>query len=87
MLEADGRFVPNDVRFDAKGRFLLLTGPNMGGKSTYLRTSPFDFDSAQSGSYVPATKAGNRIGRPCLYSSGGSRRPPSRPFDLHDGDD
>ena len=60
VLEADGRFVPNDVRFDAKRRFLLLTGPNMGGKSTYLRTSALITILAQAGSYVPANKA--RIG-------------------------
>ena len=60
VLEADGRFVPNDVRFDAKRRFLLLTGPNMGGKSTYLRTCALISILAQSGSYVPASKA--RIG-------------------------
>jgi DNA mismatch repair protein MutS len=60
VLESDGRFVPNDVRFDAKRRFLLLTGPNMGGKSTYLRTSALIAILAQAGSYVPASKA--RIG-------------------------
>ncbi len=60
VLEADGRFVPNDIKFDAKRRFLLLTGPNMGGKSTYLRTSALITILAQAGSYVPANKA--RIG-------------------------
>ena len=60
VLEADGRFVPNDVRFDAKRRFLLLTGPNMGGKSTYLRTCALISILAQAGCYVPATRA--RIG-------------------------
>jgi DNA mismatch repair protein MutS len=60
VLEADGRFVPNDVRFDAKRRFLLLTGPNMGGKSTYLRTTALISILAQAGSYVPASRA--RIG-------------------------
>ncbi len=60
VLESDGRFVPNDVRFDAKRRFLLLTGPNMGGKSTYLRTNALIAILAQAGSYVPATRA--RIG-------------------------
>ena len=60
VLESDGRYVPNDVRFDAKRRFLLLTGPNMGGKSTYLRTNALIAILAQAGSYVPATRA--RIG-------------------------
>jgi len=52
--------VPNDVKFDTKRRFLLLTGPNMGGKSTYLRTSALITILAQAGSYVPANKA--RVG-------------------------
>ena len=60
VLETDGRFVPNDVRFDSKRRFLLLTGPNMGGKSTYLRTTALISILAQAGSYVPASRA--RIG-------------------------
>ncbi len=60
VLEADGRFVPNDTSFDAKRRFLLLTGPNMGGKSTYLRMVALIAILAQAGSYVPAQRA--RIG-------------------------
>ncbi|MDP6900251.1 MAG: DNA mismatch repair protein MutS [Candidatus Thalassarchaeaceae archaeon] len=60
VLESDGRFVPNDVHFDNKRRFLLLTGPNMGGKSTYLRTTALIAILAQAGSYVPASRA--RIG-------------------------
>lgn len=60
VLEADGRFVPNDVTFDAKRRFLLLTGPNMGGKSTHLRMSALITILAQAGAYVPAERA--RIG-------------------------
>lgn len=60
VLEADGRFVPNGIRFDNKRRFLLLTGPNMGGKSTYLRQTALLTILAQAGSFVPAEKA--RIG-------------------------
>ena len=57
VLESDGRFVPNDVKIDDKSSFLLLTGPNMGGKSTYLRQTALISILAQSGSFVPAEKA------------------------------
>jgi len=57
VLESDGRFVPNDVKMDNKRSFLLLTGPNMGGKSTYLRQTALISILAQSGSFVPAEKA------------------------------
>ncbi len=49
------RFVPNDVALRADGhRFILLTGPNMGGKSTYLRQIGLLTVTAQIGSFVPA---------------------------------
>ena len=52
------RFVPNDVRIDEREhRFLILTGPNMGGKSTYLRQTALLTILAQIGSYVPAREA------------------------------
>ena len=60
VLEGDGRFVPNDISFDKRRKFLLLTGPNMGGKSTYLRQTALITILAQAGSFVPADKA--RIG-------------------------
>jgi len=60
VLESDGRFVPNDASFSSNRRFLLLTGPNMGGKSTYLRMVALIAILAQAGSYVPAQRA--RIG-------------------------
>ncbi len=48
-------FVPNDAHLEAGGhRFILLTGPNMGGKSTYLRQIGLLVIMAQLGSYVPA---------------------------------
>jgi DNA mismatch repair protein MutS len=51
-------FVPNDVALDATGRQLLvLTGPNMGGKSTYLRQVALLALLAQAGSFVPARTA------------------------------
>jgi DNA mismatch repair protein MutS len=60
VLEAQQGFVPNDAIMDEKRRFLLITGPNMGGKSTYLRTVALVSILAQAGSLVPAEKA--RIG-------------------------
>ncbi|MGB2340149.1 MAG: DNA mismatch repair protein MutS [Candidatus Poseidoniaceae archaeon] len=60
VLEAQQGFVPNDVVMDDKRHFLLITGPNMGGKSTYLRTVALVSILAQSGCFVPAAKA--RIG-------------------------
>ena len=48
-------FVPNDLRLEPeRHRFILLTGPNMGGKSTYLRQAGLLAIMAQIGSYVPA---------------------------------
>ena len=58
MEEAgEGRFVPNDLYLDAGGpSLLLLTGPNMGGKSTYLRQAALLAIMAQMGSFVPAER-------------------------------
>ena len=51
-------FVPNDVELDGDGaQVVLLTGPNMGGKSTYLRQVALAVLLAQAGSFVPADEA------------------------------
>ena len=51
------RFVPNDLRLNVSdNRFILLTGPNMGGKSTYLRQAGLLAIMAQIGSFVPAKR-------------------------------
>ena len=50
-------FVPNDLEFDATRRMLVITGPNMGGKSTYMRQTALITILAHIGSFVPATKA------------------------------
>jgi len=53
----EGRFVPNDLYLSADGpSLLLLTGPNMGGKSTYLRQAALLAIMAQMGSFVPAER-------------------------------
>ena len=52
-----GRFVPNDVHLDDEARIVVLTGPNMAGKSTYLRQTASIVLLAQIGSYVPAAEA------------------------------
>jgi DNA mismatch repair protein MutS len=55
-------FVPNDIRLDRKScQLIVLTGPNMAGKSTVLRQTALIALMAQAGSFVPARRA--RIGR------------------------
>ncbi len=57
-LAAGGeRFVANDVSLGANDRLWLITGPNMGGKSTFLRQAALIAVLAQSGSFVPAASA------------------------------
>ena len=53
-------FVPNDLDLNARRRMLVITGPNMGGKSTYMRQTALIAVLAHIGSYVPAARA--RIG-------------------------
>ena len=55
-----GRFVPNDAHFEATSLIQVITGPNMSGKSTYLRQVALITLMAQIGSFVPASSA--RIG-------------------------
>ncbi|AGH49955.1 DNA mismatch repair protein MutS [Sphingomonas sp. MM-1] len=51
------RFVANDCRLEPDRRLWLVTGPNMGGKSTFLRQNALIAVLAQAGGYVPATSA------------------------------
>ena len=53
----DSVFVPNDVNLDSKGRVIILTGPNMAGKSTWLRMTALLAIMAQAGLWIPADKA------------------------------
>ncbi|MDE3073373.1 MAG: DNA mismatch repair protein MutS [Pseudomonadota bacterium] len=50
-------FEPNDLRLDDDRRMLVITGPNMGGKSTYMRQNALIVLLAHIGSYVPAARA------------------------------
>lgn len=57
LLEG-GSYVPNDVVLDGEESFLaVITGPNMGGKSTYCRSAALICIMAQMGSFVPASEA------------------------------
>ncbi len=54
-------FVPNDIRLSESQRVTLITGPNMSGKSTYLRQTALIALMAQIGSFVPAKSARTRV--------------------------
>jgi DNA mismatch repair protein MutS len=51
-----GEFVPNDLGFNAEKKLIVLTGPNMSGKSTYIRQTALIALLAQIGSFVPASE-------------------------------
>src|SRR5690554_4409866 len=53
----DAPFVPNNLLMDAQRRMLVVTGPNMGGKSTYMRQTALIALLAYTGSFVPANRA------------------------------
>ncbi|GAA0549412.1 DNA mismatch repair protein MutS [Halorubrum ejinorense] len=57
VVEGTTDFVPNDLRLDEDRGFLIVTGPNMSGKSTYMRQAALIQLLAQAGSFVPARAA------------------------------
>lgn len=57
QLLADKQFVPNDVQLDVHNQLLIITGPNMAGKSVYMRQVALITLMAHIGSYVPARSA------------------------------
>ena len=54
LILPSGECVPNSIRMDADRRILIITGPNMAGKSTLLRQAAQTLTMAQAGSFVPA---------------------------------
>jgi DNA mismatch repair protein MutS len=54
---SEAPFVPNDLRLESGRCMLIITGPNMGGKSTYMRQAALIVLLAHIGSYVPADRA------------------------------
>ncbi|WP_317154007.1 DNA mismatch repair protein MutS [Sphingopyxis indica] len=57
LAKSGERFVPNDVSLSQADRLWLVTGPNMGGKSTFLRQNALIVVLAQAGAFVPASAA------------------------------
>jgi DNA mismatch repair protein MutS len=57
VVERTTEFVPNDLHMDRERGFLIVTGPNMSGKSTYMRQAALIVLLAQVGSFVPARSA------------------------------
>ena len=57
LSDSGERFVANDLKLGSDDRLWLITGPNMGGKSTFLRQAALVAVLAQSGSFVPAASA------------------------------
>ncbi|KAG7836894.1 hypothetical protein KL943_000933 [Ogataea angusta] len=60
-LKTSTRYIPNDFRMsDSEGRIALITGPNMGGKSSFIRQIALIVVMAQTGCYIPA-EAGSKL--------------------------
>ena len=57
VFKRQNEFVPNDVVMDSDSRLLVITGPNMAGKSTYMREAALIVLMAHMGSFVPASEA------------------------------
>ena len=88
VIEPEGTFVPNDVAAGGPtARSCLITGPNMAGKSTYIRQVALITLLAQIGSFVPAREATDRRGRPHFRPRRRQRRAGPRAEHVHGRDD
>ena len=89
LAERDAqRFIPNDLYLATNGEFIaVITGPNMGGKSTYLRQAALIAILAQMGSFVPAERGAAADRRSRVHAHRRFRQPGARPFHVHGGDD
>ena len=80
------QFIPNDVLLAEDARVIILTGPNMAGKSTILRQIGLIVLLAQVGSFVPAASATIGIVDRLFTRVGASENPRPRPVDVHGRD-
>lgn len=79
-------FIANPLQLAPRRRMLIITGPNMGGKSTYMRQTALIALLAYIGSYVPAQKVEiGPIDR--IFTRVGAADDGQRPLDLYGGDD
>ena len=84
----DTPFIANDLSLDDRSpAAVVITGPNMGGKSTYMRQAALIVILAHIGSFVPADATAYRPGRPYLHAHRRVRRPGRREIDVHGRDD
>jgi hypothetical protein len=60
-----GKYIPSDLALSGEQQMCLITGPNMGGKSTFMRAVGLAVILAQMGSFVPATHAHLQVGCDC----------------------
>ena len=81
------QFIANDCTLSPERKLLLITGPNMGGKSTFMRQTALIALMAYVGSYVPAKRARVRADRPHLHAHRRRRRSGRRALDVHGRDD
>ena len=86
-MSAAARFIPNSVNLAQQGeRLHLITGPNMGGKSTFLRQVALMVLMAQIGSFVPASRADIGVSGSDFYARRCVRQFSARPKHLYGGD-